>query len=120
MAAASRKACVPAEEDRVRVYASRRQRPMITTYSPIIAITPNAITYSIFVYLICFTEETRRPQRRVPASGFQGNLRTDGPTDRTGDRGPRSCDQYSLRSLLEYDAHCRPADLHCVETNSRP
>jgi hypothetical protein len=39
------------------------------------------------------------------------NLGTDGPTDRTGNRVPRSGDQYSLRSLPECDARWRPAGL---------
>src|SRR6266508_2083366 len=87
---------------------SLRHRAMITTSSPIIAATPNAISHSKLVHLTCFTEEARRPRRRVPASAPQGNLGTDGPTDRTGNRAPRSGDQYPLRSLLECDAHCRP------------
>src|SRR5439155_20454881 len=84
--------------------------------SAIIATTLNAITYSIFVHLTCFTEEARRPQRRVPASAC--NPGTDGPTGRSGNQAPRFVDRYRLHPLPECDARCRPADSCALERHN--
>src|SRR6266480_214512 len=93
---------------------SLKHRATITTQSPIIATTLNAITYSIFVHLFCFTEEARRPQHRAAASALQDN--PDGPTDRTGNRAPRS--EHQLHLLSECDARCQPADSRALERHS--
>jgi hypothetical protein len=50
------------------VYALRRQRPMIKTYSPIIATTSNAITYSILFTSFVLQKKLvgRSAQSRLP------------------------------------------------------
>lgn len=64
-------------------YAARRQRPMINTYRPIIATTPNAITYSIFVHLTSYSPY---------------NQRRGDPSDHTDNRGSWDEDRHSLLS----------------------
>ena len=59
-----------------------------------------------FVYLICVTEEARRPRRRVAASAPQD--KPGGPCGRTGNRAPRS--GHRLHSLSECDARCQLVD----------
>ena len=69
-----------------------------------------------FMHLICVTAKARRPQRRVAASALQDNPGTDGPGGRTGNRAPRSRDQYRLRSLSECDPRCRLGGSTCLGT----